>query len=998
MKLVIRLILAVGLAGMLAAQIMAATPTTADKAFGAAKQFYNLHLDTQAIDELQSFITTYPADLRCNEAGYMLGRVYQRKLEYNKALAAYQPVVLKALGLEFAHLRGETHFQMAECYFQLQRYDKAVVAYDNCVKIAADYDPDLTARARYWKAESLYQLKRTGEAETEYQKVATSAPKHAMASWALYSVGMIELRQEHFADAISPLERVTTDYKDSEVLGEATLALGFAYAGRARTNDPNKSVDIQADYQKAITLFTTVIDSERSTPTARNQATLAQAEAYFGLKDYAHAEAAYAKALQTMRNGSQQALETRMWRAHALYNSERFADAAAEYGKVADEAISEDGKIKFAELANQSLYWLGNSWHQLAAKTKDNKVRRMAIAAFRRFLTVAGDDHPQAPRASLLIAFSLEDMADTSDAARNEAVTAFKTVLDKWRTAREAKEAENGIARLTLTMKTEDLAKYIGMLPPGAAAWNANLRLAREDFINNRYEKTIAGVKQIIDSKPDGDARAQAYYLLGASHQKLASDDAATAQQKLAHDDEAIAAYKQVLGVQSTGELVQFAQRGLVQAYLDRHAYVDALQAAQALLKLNLSADDAVEARMYLAEAYLDNQQHDAAIAAYQQVVKDAPTSALAPSALMGLAWVAEKKKDLPLAISSYRTLLENFPTHKLAPDASFRLGADLATQKDYAAAVAAFINVPVDHKLADQAAYAMAWAYRDQGKEEEANTQFAVVADKFPKSTLAIDSLYRIGEYWLQQKDYGKALPAFTRAQEKIGQGEQAPLVAQLAPLIAYKRGVSAYFSEQYAEAATAFGKVAANYPTSEYMAESLFWRGQALEKQGTAQAVFARDAYTQYLTKFPTQALLLDASVGAGRCALAAKQYDTARDDLHKTVDLCEKYAQGSNPALTDRAKNVAPEAQFYLGQSYLEEKKYGDALKEFARVSAYQYEPWYSRSLLQMARCSALQNDKDAATRTLQILIRTFPKSDAAQDALKAAKEFNITLQPE
>jgi TolA-binding protein len=989
---VVRLALLGALLGLMLTAAQAATPTAADKAFSAGKQFYTLRLYPQALDELQKFVVTYPADPRVYEANYIVGRIYAQQQKYDLALAAFTPIVTKATSADYLKLRAETHFQIAECYFQQQKFDKAALSYDNCTKISG-YDADLTARARYWKAESLYQLGKYDEAEVEYQKVADSAPKHALASWAFYSVGMIELRQKAYAKAVAPLERVTTEYKDSEVAGEATLALGFAYAGRAReTTDPAKTAARDADFRKAIALFSEVIDSERATDNAKAQAQQAQAEAYFGLKDYVNAEAAYGRVLARLtadprQATSETALETRMWRGHALYNAERYADAAAEYGRVVAETAPDDKNVKNADLAVQALYWQGNSWHQAAAKQKDAKAHRDAVAAFKRFLTLGGPKHTQAPRAALLLAFNLEDLATDNGeaAARPEAVTAFKAVLDAWPLSREAKEAQSGIARLTSSMSAPELAGLVDKLPPGAAAWNANLRLAREDFINGKYDKAIIGVRAVIEGKPDADVLAQAYYLLGA------------AQQKQGRPDDAIAAYKQVLANVQTGELVQFAQRGLAQAYLDvtPRRYADALAAAQALLKLNLGPKENAEALMYLAEAALGNGQHADALEAYQKVAKTHPDSPLAASALMGAAWVAETKRDLPTAIACYKELITKYPTAKQVPEASFRMGVKLQEGKDYTGAIEAFKNVPATHTLADQAAYAIAWALRDSKKDDEANAQFALVAEKFPKSTLAVDSLFRIGEFWLEQKNYGEALKSFVLAQDKIGGGDQPPLIAQLAPLIAYKLGVCAFFSEKYAQAASAFGKVVTTYPTNENVAESLFWRGQSLERQGEAQAAFARDAYVQYLAKFPKGELILDAALGAGRCALAAKQYATARDDLKKAVDLCDANAGSANAKLADRAKNVAPETQYYMGETFYMEKKYGDALKEFARVAAYQYEPWYSRSMLRMARCSAYNGDKGAAERMLKMLLRNFPKSDAAQDIPATAREFNLSL---
>ena len=276
-----------------------------------------------------------------------------------------------------------------------------------------------------------------------------------------------------------------------------------------------------------------------------------------------------------------------------------------------------------------------------------------------------------------------------------------------------------------------------------------------------------------------------------------------------------------------------FAQRGLVQAQLELKHYLEARDAALALAKIAPDDKGQAEAQMYLGEAYFDNQQLPEAQACYQKIVTAYPNSTLAPYALMRSAWIAEKKKDLPLAVNSYRDFLAKFSDDPQVPQAFYRLGVDLADSKDFEGAIHAFQNVPKTCKFADEAAYAIAWAYRDQEKADEANAQFAAVAEGFPNSPLATDSLFRLGEYWLEKKNYTQAMLFYSRAAdaEKTTQGK-------LGELILYKLGVCAFHAERYEVAANAFDKVANLYKDGQYESDSLYWRGQSLEKLAQALA----------------------------------------------------------------------------------------------------------------------------------------------------------------
>lgn len=960
-SILVRLILAVALGLCGASLALAAGP--ADKDYKAAQQLFELRLDTQAVDELTKFVTTYPTDARVAMATFMIGRAQQRQQKYDKALEAYTQVIAKAVAPDQAKLRAETYYYMAECSLAQKDYEKAAKSYRLCLGTATA-DKDLTLRAQYWLAECLFQLNKFPDAVVEYKRVVELAPDHALAPWALYSIGDIELRRNNHSQAIAALEKVTTQYKDSEVAGEATLTLAFAYVGRARSGADTKA----NDYRRATELFTAVIESKKSTPTAVQKAAVALGHAYFDVKDYAKAADAYAKALETQDGATQSATETRLWRGHALYNGGKFDDALAEYARVAGS--------KYADLALLGQYWSGNAWFQVATKSKEQRAYTEAINAFQRFLKAPGAKQDATiTRATLLMGFCQEDLAGLGAAdMRDKAIATFREIVAKWPASREAGEANSGIARLTQTMTADELKSLVGQLPPQAISAVA-LQLARQEFLAGRYQAAMDAAKKVVDSNPAVEITAQATYLIAAS------------QHKLGATNDAIASYKTALAKAPDTELTPLIQRGLTQAYLDARNYTEALTSAQALAaSKRVSGKEMAEALMFLAEAYLNNGKNADALAAYRRVATEFPDSELAPNAMLGQAWVNETLKNRDQAITGYGDLIAKYPNSTLKDDAAFHLGYNYAEKKDFDNAIKYYAMVPPAHRLADQAAYAIAWAYRDQGKDKEANAQFAKVADAFPKSPLACDSLYRIGEYWLAQTQYTDAMLYFGRAND-LNPADK------LAPLVCYKLGVCAFFAAHYQEAANAFGKVTANYPTSEYVAESFFWKGQSLEKLG--QLAPARDAYQAYLKGFPRMNLVLDAALGSGRTGLLLKQYAVARTDLQKALSLCDEVDQGTNLALKERSKNVAPEAQFYLGQSYFDEKKYDQAFKEFAAVDGYGYEPWGSRALLALAKCGALTNKMDSAAYTLKKLLTNYPDSEAAKSASDVAKEFNIPL---
>ncbi|MHB0937049.1 MAG: tetratricopeptide repeat protein [Armatimonadota bacterium] len=954
-----------------------ATPE-ADKLFNTGWQLFEKRAYGNAISELNKFVTTHPKDTRIPQAKFMLGRSYQHQKRFEQAIGLYRQVIAEAPGEKNATLRAATHYQIAECYWLTQQYEKAVIFFRNCLVLSGG-DNKLAARVHYWMAECLYQLQRYAEARQEYADVPKTDPESELTPWAIYSIGMIELRQSQFDAAIAALEQVTNRYHDTEAANEATVMLGHAYSFRAQAQQEAKAKE--TDFRKALDLFTGVTGNMSAKPEIRQSATLALADTFYTLTEYDRANENYQKALAMLQDQkSSAAVKIQLRRGCCLYNAGQYREAVALLTEVASSA--------FKESAIEAQYWLGNSLYYVAMKEKNQQAYLDAIAALKRYRADAGDQAPEMPRAILITAFCLEDLGAAGDAeSAAKALLAYQEIRTKWPISREAGHAQEGIARLTAAMPVEQLRVVVEKLPEGAT-WSVDLSLAQKDFLEGKFDQALAAAKKVLDTKPTGGVMAQAAYIM------------ATCLQQTGRDADAVRYYRQAQEAAPTGELVPFILRGLTLAYLhlaeveqSPQRYADARDAALALVKQPLSKGDMAQAYVTLGNVYTANRQFAEAMDAYEKVAKDyADVAAVLPLAYMGMADSAAAKKDTDEAIARYREVIRRFPDHEVAGQAFFEIGMKQAELKQYDEAVTAFKNVPALHKMADQAAYFTAWAYADQGKHEEANAQFVSVADQFPNSPKAADSLYRVGEYWLEKKQYPDALKFFNRAFQIVQPGE-------LMPVVAYKLGASAFHSKNYPLAVIGFSKVVSEYPGHKFAQESMYMQANALDLQD--QAALAREAYLQYLAAYPRQDFSLAAAMGVGRASVAVKQYAQARADLTKAKQLYEELKKvpgllTDSPEKVDRTKATMAEVQFYLAQSYFEEINYSEACKQYAAVEEG-IEPWISRARLQMAKCYGQLGNLQDARDVLQGLVTRYPKSDAAQQAPGLAKELGVEIKP-
>ena len=270
--------------------------------------------------------------------------------------------------------------------------------------------------------------------------------------------------------------------------------------------------------------------------------------------------------------------------------------------------------------------------------------------------------------------------------------------------------------------------------------------------------------------------------------------------------------------------------------------------------------------------------------------MKDCPSSPLVPNALMALGWIAENKKDSTAAMAAYQQMVDKYPDDPLAADAYFRLGMLLNDAKEYQHAIDMLQKVPAGYQYADQAAYAIAWAYRDLGKQTEANDGLqSAWPSSFRRAHWPATASTASENTGWKQKNEVEAVRALqpgagAAARRRANCAPRWPTVSASPPS---RRRTTRWRS-------TTFDKVLTECPDDENTGDCLFWKGQSLELQGDDHAAAAREAYLKYLANFPGGPLVLDAALGAGRAALEEKQYAPALADLQKALELCNTLGQ--------------------------------------------------------------------------------------------------------
>jgi TolA-binding protein len=106
-------------------------------------------------------------------------------------------------------------------------------------------------------------------------------------------------------------------------------------------------------------------------------------------------------------------------------------------------------------------------------------------------------------------------------------------------------------------------------------------------------------------------------------------------------------------------------------------------------------------------------------------------------------------------------------------------------------------------------------------------------------------------------------------------------------------------------------------------------------------------------------------------GRCRASVGQFDAARE-AYRAV-LADSRANG---------KETAAMAQWMIGESYMHQRNYDQAVSEYLRVEVlHDWPEWRACGLFQAAKCYVAMNQKQPAIETFSRLMTRYPDSEYA-----------------
>jgi len=686
-------------------------------------------------------------------------------------------------------------------------------------------------------ASALFDAKKYADAAQRLEVFLAANPKHAKTGVAAFTQARCYVELKQYPKAVPAYEKAVAS-KDASILSVAQLGLGEAalYAQQ---------------YDKAAAALGAAVKTQLK-PDQASIGWYLLAQAQFQLEKYPAAEEAYARVIRDYAKSD--FIDSAYYGAGLAAARQNKADIARGYLKTVVERYPKSGDRPQAALVLA----------QLDLDAKRYKEARPQFEALLRDPAAPAETKQSAEESLTTVLLELQDYAAAT--SRLEAVIARLPPADP---QRARAQLSLGHCRYRQKQYPQALAAYqeAAKATEGDVAgegfyWAGNTLLAQ-----NRPADAAAQFDRLLAKFPKHELAARAQLKSGDALLAAKQGDAASAAyraviEKFPQAPEAADARKALAGLlDSVSDPAQLANalksappaeraRGnlrLARLYLTGKKFADAEAPLNEVLKTKPDPAVSAEAQYLLGLAH-EAQSHPApAAAALSEAVKLAPSAEWAGDAQGRLAWLYLELKQAVNAERAATAALATRPAVEPERQARLALIQAQIDQEKWDVALdgckALMATNPPKETVATLL-YTQAWVSEKRQKPDEALPLWERLVAEHPKSDYAAEGLLHIAdarfraEKWEEARDrYNALLTGFP----------QSPLAVEGR----FKLGSVLFQLERFAEAAAEWDRVSGDKTAGDYVPESLYWAGTALDKAGKKEDAILR--LNRLVTQFP-------------------------------------------------------------------------------------------------------------------------------------------------
>ncbi len=747
-------------------------------------------------------------------------------------------------------------------------------------------------------------------------------PQSADADDARFLMGECALQLEKYDEAIQHYKQLQIDYPDSPLRLDSVRGTATAWFH-------------QGKYEEAIKAYEKVVESSDDASVISHSLYLI-GESYDNLGLY-QKSGEYYEQLLTKYPQSAEASDALYAKGWSLYRLKKYGEAYSTLTNLIKKYPTHYAIPEASYRAAESLFNLGDwvkaqqAYQQIIdTYQKDEEHRQFAIDARFRL----GECYFQQ---KLMV----------------EARNTFEFLLREHGNSPIVAEAQYWIAEVLLEEQKypeaiHEYQKVITLYPQGEVVDDAQYGIAMAHFLKGDYAKAGDEFKKVAENRRSeltdaarfrlGECfRLQREFNSAILHYKKVraksayTDDAlygrATSAFELRDYSQTIDVLNALLSDQPSSPLRPYVLYQLGLAYFNQKAYQESSQAFDSFLSenrdVNLETAPTDEVLFWKARARFELEDYSETLRACEELLRRFPNSRLRYRAEFFIAESTYWREQTPKAYQSARQKYQALleKQSQIAPDA---LGAEWAEKCRYGIGWTHFSEATLSKDSTKQ-----------QRHYQEAVSAWKEVLANHPNGTLADKTRYHIGIAYVNLKQYNNGIQAFKQVlSDHPGSnwGDNAR----------YQRGWVLYKQEKYPEAIAAFNEMLKVHPGSQLVPRAIF---------GIANAHFKQGKYAQ-----------------------AIREYQ-------RVVD---KYPNPIREAGAERAINLRPEAQYYIGESFLNLQNYPEAIAAYEKL--LQHHPkseWADDAQYGIATAYENLGEKKKTIQAYRTLTRKYPNRELAPD---------------
>jgi TolA-binding protein len=387
---------------------------------------------------------------------------------------------------------------------------------------------------------------------------------------------------------------------------------------------------------------------------------------------------------------------------------------------------------------------------------------------------------------------------------------------------------------------------------------------------------------------------------------------------------EAVTQFRRLLRIYPFSTLREQAQYNIAYIYLNTGNYDQAIEEFQTVISRFPGTEWAARAQYNIGDSYYNAGNYDEAISAYNRVLEDYPRSSYIIEAINGIQFAQLSAGGDDTSTDVLEDFLADNPTSTTADRLRFRQAENLLQSGDYDAAVREF-------------------------------RQYLRITNN---QSLMPDAYYNMADAYQRTNNREGAIEAYETLINDFPDSERvAPSLAELGRL--------QFENENYQESRRRFEELAER--DARYRQEAYLGIGNAQLALGQGNS--ARQNFEQVLTLNSENDA---ARVGLGKVLLNDGRIEEARRFFNLVAE--------------NNTTAVGAEAQYLIGQSFLEEENRQSALESFSRVRTLfeAYDEWVAEAQYKTAEIYIREGRRGDALSLLNSIVETYPGTDGAEKA--------------